>query len=911
MLGDEELTRRSNCWWRVRQVAEEILASPVEDRDRILLSSCGNDEELLAEVRLLLEAAEHCNQKSLLQGGKQETTTFESNAPGDRIGPYRLLRKIGTGGFGAVWVADQMEPVKRRVAIKLINPWMDRSRVLARFKAERPTLAMIDHPNIARVFDLKSTDDGRLYFVMELVNGIPITEYCNTFMLGLEARVQLMRVVSSAVQHAHQKGVIHCGLKPGNVLVGDHNERPVVKVLDFGVARALEVQHADKAMFSECRQFFCTPEYMSPEQVDLSQIDVDTRSDVYSLGVMLYELLVGTPPFESRSLRSLGIDEIRRVIQDVEPTSPSERIGRLQAPNGTVPFDGTMSTSRARKLIRGELDWIVRRAMAKLPDRRYPSANDFNEDLGRYLKGVPVESAPSNQRHRLSRLVRWNRTGVGITTAMLILFLGSILFLLSENSRARAGALKAEAAHAQAIERVQEAKHEGEIAMTVIKFLNEDMLGSVASSLEEGHDHDISMQEVLDAASKRIEGVFKDDSEAEASIHMTIARSYRVLGLHRKADLHFDRSNELWKGLLGAGAVATISALEEKSSQAAHEGRMELSRSLLLEAIDLRTKLDGPDHPETLAARRNLMYLLKFEGRYGEAEELLGEIYSPLRRVLGIENQRTLDVMIDLAEMMQMQGRHAEAASIVCEVVAVSRRINGLDDDRTLLAVNMLAVLYKTDGRLDEASELLTAVLREAKAPQHSHAMPEIIDSRIKKLVAIQVNLGDVYRLQGRNKKATELLDEVLDIQRSNFGPKHPRTIKALELCAQIRLSSSRYQEAEPFLEEAIAASRETFGDRHVQTAFLCTLWSETLLANCRVVEAVEQATFGLEVVTRVQGDGHPRSQRAIRAAHDAYLLLGEGDPTSRWVRETDALHSRFRPVDYLALDPPLDESSP
>ena len=307
-------------------------------------------------------------------GATPTTPAFEG--AGDRVGPYRLLERIGEGGMGIVYMAEQTEPVRRRVALKLIKAGMDSAQVIARFEAERQALAMMDHPNIARVLDAGTTGGGRPYFVMELVKGVPITEYCDRARLPLRGRLELFEQVCRAVQHAHQKGVIHRDLKPTNVLVTLHDGTPVPKVIDFGIAKATGEKLTERTLFTGFAQLVGTPLYMSPEQAGLSGLDVDTRSDVYSLGVLLYELLTGTTPFDRDSFGSASPDEIRRIIREQEPPTPSTRIG-TQSGNATTTDHLPGDPRRARRLVRGELDWIAMKALEKDRRRRYESAGDL------------------------------------------------------------------------------------------------------------------------------------------------------------------------------------------------------------------------------------------------------------------------------------------------------------------------------------------------------------------------------------------------------------------------------------------------------------------------------------------------------------------------------------------------------
>ncbi len=449
---------------KIKEIFARAADLAASERSALLERACGPDPSLRREIERLLKA--HDSAEGFLESASTAAVVTPAaivqEKPGDVIGHFKLLQKIGEGGFGVVYMAEQTAPVRRRVALKIVKLGMDTKQVIARFEAERQALALMDHPNIAHVFDAGATDTGRPYFVMELVKGIPITAYCDEARLSNAERLQLFTVVCQAIQHAHQKGIIHRDIKPTNVLVTLHDGVPVPKVIDFGVAKATEARLTERTLFTEFRQIVGTPEYMSPEQAEMSGLDVDTRADIYSLGVVLYELLTGTKPLDLETLLAKGYGEMLRAIREVEPPRPSTRVSSMGGKARAVAHKRSTASGLLPKALEGDLDWIVMRALEKDRTRRYATAVAFAADIERHLEDRPVEARPPSTLYLLRKFVRRNRTGViagGV--AALAIAAGLVLAVLGyvEADRQRDAALLAET---QALEERNEAQRAGE-----------------------------------------------------------------------------------------------------------------------------------------------------------------------------------------------------------------------------------------------------------------------------------------------------------------------------------------------------------------------------------------------------------------------------------------------------------------
>ncbi|HEV2292721.1 MAG TPA: serine/threonine-protein kinase, partial [Tepidisphaeraceae bacterium] len=462
--------------------------------------------------------------------------TLDPAPPAERVGAiigrYKLLERIGEGGFGIVYMAEQQHPVRRKVALKVIKPGLDTRQVIARFEAERQALALMDHENIAKVLDAGATDSGRPYFVMELVHGVPITDFCDKNQLPPRERLELFVQVCRAVQHAHTKGIIHRDIKPTNVLVTLHEGVAVPKVIDFGVAKATGQQLTDKTLFTNFAQMVGTPLYMSPEQAEMTSIDVDTRSDVYSLGVLLYELLTGTTPLDKDRLKQAAFDEVRRIIREEEPPRPSTRLSTMGEQGRSISAHRKSDPKHLGRLVRGELDWIVMKALEKDRSRRYETANGLARDVERHLQDEPVQACPPSATYRLRKIARRHRVTLGVAAGFVSLLVAATLVSSALAVRARRAESLAQARLETETQARARAVTEAAKATTISDLLLE-MFSSTNPDQSKGADY--TVRQLLDEAAPRMRDQLKGQPEVEAAISAAIGTVYRRLGLHEKA----------------------------------------------------------------------------------------------------------------------------------------------------------------------------------------------------------------------------------------------------------------------------------------------------------------------------------------------------------------------------------------
>jgi len=744
---------------------------------------------------------------------------------GDKIGRYKLLSILGEGGMGIVYLAEQEEQIRRKVALKIIKPGMDSKRIIARFEAERQAVALLDHPGIAQVYDVGTTRTGRPYFVMEHVKGLPITDYCDRHKLTIEKRLRLFQQVCLAVHHAHQKGIIHRDIKPSNIIVSAENDQPIPKIIDFGVAKAISQPLTERTLFTEENYLLGTPEYMSPEQADMSNDDIDTRSDIYSLGVLLYVLLTGVLPFDSDTLRTGGIEHIRRIICETDPRTPSTRLAKLGDEAGKLAENRRTVIHALARNLKKELEWIPLKAMRKERAERYRSASELADDIENYLKGEPLIAGPPGTGYKLKKFVRRNRVLVsGIAAVLIVLIVGVVVSTIF--------AIRAERALTE--------------AQLVTNFLNNNVLGS-ASTIK---GREATVIDVLNAAVNKLDqGLFQDRPLTEASIRFKLAYIYYDLGRYAMAAQHQKPAHRIWVEQVGEDHWWTNVLLNWLGVFYYHAGRYREAEPLYKQVIEkVSQDKSGNLAKNELVWNANLGCALAGLGRYEEAEQLvrpkveatpdagyglhLGEIY----REQGKYDQaecvllESLDAghkvkgeakdvqfyngmgrcMHELALLHLARGDDKKAEELFEQGIEFSAdNLPGKDHPVTLHHVNGLAIIRILQKQYQEAESLLERALAGQKlklGENHPDTLKTIND------------FGILYREQGQYDKAENLLIEAHKKRQTTLGTDHPHTLISMHELAVLYQEQGEYEKGEPLLIEVLEGRRLKLGDTHPHT---------------------------------------------------------------------------------------------
>ena len=755
---------------------------------------------------------------------------------GLRIGRYRLLRTLGEGGMGMVYLAQQNEPIKRRVALKIIKPGMDSRRVVARFEAERQTLALLDHPHIAHVHDAGTTDQGRPYFVMEYVTGLPITEYCDRHRLSIEDRLCLFQQVCHAVQHAHQKGIIHRDLKPSNILVSAEGDQAIPKIIDFGVAKAMSHSFTELTLFTIDSQLLGTPEYMSPEQADMASEDIDTRSDIYSLGVLLYVLLTGTLPYDAGTLRAGGLEHIRKVIRETDPKTPSTRLTRLGNEGQAIAEKRCTQIHVLAKHLRKELEWIPLKAMRKERSERYRSASEFADDIENYRKGEPLIAGPPGTVYRLRKFVRRNRVLMMAAVAVLsVLLAGVVVSTVLAIGQAR---VRAE-------------------AQLIADFLETDVLGS-ASKARVG---EATVSYILDAASKRLdEGRFKEKPLIEASIRQRLAGTYRSIGESDQAEQHFLKAILIYQQRHSEEHPDTLRVMGALGYIYEDQGRYRDMERLSAKMVQIQQSVYGVEHP--VGAINVLGVALCHLGKYEEAE-------SWFNRALHSEWPY---IKLNLARVYAAKGRYEEAEQLLRKTIEAARW--DVEYGVDIRYSTELANLYREWGNYDKAEPLFDKTLkalRQIKGDEHFLT------------ILCMYGLVQLYVDQGRHQEAEGLFSEALPIARRRLREDHPVTQRLVNTRAVLHQKQKQYDEAKKLFDEALQGRQRELGEDHPDTLESRNDLGVLYKALEQYVDAEEQLLEAVAGRRLKLGDTHAHTLASRNELVELYEAWNKPDEALKW----------------------------
>lgn len=761
---------------KLTEIFDHALQLPADERANYVRSHCENDKMVQKIESMLEHDASGSQLESPILGSsfhvgdacKHDRQTIDEI---ESEGRFRIHSVVGEGGFGSVFRAEQILPVHRTVALKVVKLGMDSKRVLARFQTERQTLALMEHPGIAKLFDAGILPSGRPFFVMEFVDGLRITDYCQSKDLSIRERLELFMQVCNAVQHAHQKGIIHRDLKPSNVLVSDLDGNPVPKVIDFGIARAFtdagdeEYANHDGFTITEQGQPIGTLGYMSPEQA-AGERDIDTRTDIYSLGTLLYEMLTGKATIDSESLKQSSHADIIKQIRDVEPLRPSQHVATLS----------------------GDLDWIVVKALEKKRERRYGTVKELSDDVLRFLHHEPVSARAPSTLYRLDKFTRRNKVALGAVALIVLALVGTTAGLL------------------RSLEAESRARTEAKIATEVNTFLIDDLLAAAAP---EERGSDIRVRDVLDVAAERVDSRFDELPEVEAAVRMTIGRTYARLAMYDKAKTQLTHSQALALAEYGPTDPRTLKASHELGQLATLTEQYSESESLLRDAYEGRKTSLGIDHPDTLESQYALAVAIGEQGRYEEVERLFVDVLERSKRVFGPDHQQTLERARGLGVLYLSAGDMEKAQPIFEYAYERLRSKVGIKNPATLLAMQDLSLTLRSQHKYERAHGLLTEVLEASKIVRgESHPGTLMTMSA---LGAVLTDMGDA-------QQAENILEDAVQKARSSMPTGHS-VVTRLELeLAAVYDTLGRHEDAEPLFLGAVTVFRDQLGDSHPLT---------------------------------------------------------------------------------------------
>ncbi len=885
--------------------------APPEQRQTLIERECGGDLELQSQVEQMLAGAH--DDRFLADPSLENTIQSFGHAidqPGSTVGPYKLIQQIGEGGFGVVYAAEQDRPVRRKVAIKIIKLGMDTRQVVARFEQERQALALMDHPNIARVFDAGTTQAGRPFFVMELCAGESITHFCDSHRLTIAQRLELFVQVCNAVQHAHQKGLIHRDLKPSNILVSKADGQPQAKIIDFGIAKATQQTLIDQTLVTEQHQLIGTLEYMSPEQAQGSP-DIDTRADVYSLGVLLYALLTGTTPFESRTLRNSEHAEIQRIIREVDPPKPSMRLAKANQHIASVAATRDIEPTRLGTLIRGELDWIVMKALEKDRQRRYQSASALAMDVERYLVGDAVTAAPVSRVYQFRKFARRNRSGVVGTGAVFMALAAGAAGFAWQAREARFERNRAES--------------ERDKAIVMANFLSTTLSG-VSPAIARGRDATM-LREMMDASARRIaNGELNQSPEGEIRLRVQIGSVYRELLLLPESASMLEPALDLARATFPQDHLTLADTILHLGYLRRDQQQPSSAQAFFEEALAMARRLSPGDHPIAAMSLNSLGLLRKDANDLEGAERLYRESLDMWKRMVPHDDPNIGLLEANLGALMWsrrqldqaeqhlhaaidiyrgLYGEHPVLAGCLARLASIQQLRNNLDQAEELgsESLEMRRRLFGHDNHRDVADSLVQVATVLLAKGDYARAEPMFIDalSAFRNsmrgdsplLVNTMINLSTALFFNARFTEARETAQNALAMQRRLTPQDGEPAAKLLINLANYARMSGDLAIARTSAEQAvnIMATRASGDHPALAEAIYALAW--VALDEGSIHEAQSRFEASMQMLNRLSPKGHPL--HAAAQAELAFLRMKTGDPETAEPMAREALEMIIR----------------